>query len=162
MTAKIIISVIGPGEATPAELQQAETIGSLIAQKGAVLLCGGMGGVMEAACRGAAKYNGLTVGILPVEDRFLANKYVQIPIVTGMGQARNVVVARSGHAVIAIGGGYGTLSEIGHALRSGVPVVGLNTWSLVKNGRTDVAIRPTKSPAEAVELAFSIISGEKQ
>jgi len=158
---KKFIAVIGPGEASPKELELAEAIGRLIARQGAVLICGGMGGVMEAACRGACLEKGQTIGILPVDNREMANPYVQVPIVTGMGQARNVVVVRSAQVVIAIGGGYGTLSEIGHALRCGIPVIGLNTWSLVKNGQPDRSIIQTKSPAEAVELALNFIAGEK-
>ena len=111
---------------------------------------------MEAACKGASAEGGLTVGILPGENRQLANPYVQIPIVTGIGYARNVAVVKSAQAVIAIGGNYGTLSESAHALQSGIPVIGLNTWSLSKDGQPDSAIIPAQNPAEAVNKAISL------
>jgi uncharacterized protein (TIGR00725 family) len=110
---------------------------------------------MEAACRGAAAGGGLTVGILPGDDRREANPFVQIPIVTGLGEARNVAVVKSARAVIAIGGGYGTLSEIAHARRNGIPVIGLNsTWNISRNGRPDESIIIAASPEEAVGLAL--------
>jgi uncharacterized protein (TIGR00725 family) len=111
---------------------------------------------MEAACRGANSENGLTVGILPGESRQAANSYVQIPIVTGMGYARNVAVVKSGQAVIAVGGSYGTLSEVSHALQSGIPVIGLNTWSLAKNGEMDNSIIRAQDPVEAVDKALAL------
>ncbi|MDD4985501.1 MAG: TIGR00725 family protein, partial [Dehalococcoidales bacterium] len=94
--------------------------------------------------------------ILPGDSRRAANRYVQIPIVTGIGYARNVAVVKSAHAVIAIGGSYGTLTEIGHALQSGIPVVGLNTWVISRNGREDGSIIPAKTPGEAVEKALEL------
>ena len=112
---------------------------------------------MEAACKGASSEGGLTIGILPGDSHQAANPYVQIPIVTGMGYARNVAVVRSAQAIIAIGGSYGTLSEIGHALQSGIPVIGLNTWSLSRNGQQDNSIIPAQSPAEAVDKAVELI-----
>lgn len=122
------------------------------------MVCGGLGGVMEAACRGASSGGGLTIGILPGENRRAANSYVQIPIVTGIGYARNVAVVKSAQAVIAVGGSYGTLSEIGHALQSGIPVVGLGTWSLSKNGKMNGSIVSAQNPAEAVDMALELIS----
>ena len=111
---------------------------------------------MEAACRGAQSEGGLTIGILPGESRQAANPYVQIPIVTGIGHARNIAVVKSAQAVIAIGGSYGTLSEIGHALQSGIPVIGLNTWSLSRNGQQDNSIILAQNPTEAVNKALSL------
>ena len=113
---------------------------------------------MESACRGAASEGGLTIGILPGESRREANDYVQIPIVTGIGYARNVVVAKSSQAVIAIGGSYGTLTEIGYALQNGIPVISLGTWSLSRNGKTDKSVIPAKDAADAVSIAFEHIS----
>jgi len=124
--------------------------------RGAILVCGGLGGVMEAACKGAQSEGGVTIGILPGENRQAANPYVQIPIVTGIGYARNVAVVKSAQAVIAIGGSYGTLSEIGHALRSGIPVIGLNTWSLSRNGQQDNSIILAQNPTEAVNKALNL------
>jgi len=111
---------------------------------------------MEAACRGASSEDGITVGILPGNSRREANPYVQIPVVTGMGEARNVAVVKSAQAVIAINGSYGTLSEIGHALRIGIPVIGLNTWSLSRKGEADNSIIPAQNPAEAVKKALNL------
>lgn len=154
---KKFIAVIGGSQASRKEISLAEEVGSELAKQGATLVCGGLGGVMEAACRGASSEGGTTIGILPGENQREANSYVQIPIVTGMGYARNVAVVKSAQAVIAIGGSYGTLSEIGHALQSGIPVIGLNTWSLSKNGKLNSSIIPAENPTEAVEKALELI-----
>ncbi|MFC1902084.1 TIGR00725 family protein [Chloroflexota bacterium] len=157
---KIFISVIGGGECSPEEAALAEEVGREIARQGAMLVCGGLGGVMEAACRGASSEGGLTIGVLPGDNRRIANPYVHIPIVTGIGYARNVAVAKSGQAVIAIAGSYGTLSEIGHALQSGIPVIGLNTWSLCRGGQADNAIIAVDNPKEAVTKAIELINNK--
>jgi len=156
---KRLIAVIGGGQCTKEEARLAEEVGRELARRGAILVCGGLGGVMEAACRGADQEGGVTIGILPGESRQSANPYVQIPIVTGMGHARNVAVVKSAQAVIAIAGSYGTLSEIGHALQSGIPVIGLNTWSLSRDGQPDNAIIPAQDPAEAVDKALNLARG---
>jgi uncharacterized protein (TIGR00725 family) len=154
--AKRFIAVIGGGQCSKAEAGVAEAVGRELARHGAVLVCGGLGGVMEAVCRGADAEGGVTIGVLPGEDRAAANPHVQIPIVTGMGYARNVAVVRSAQAVIAVGGSYGTLSEIAHARQAGLPVIGLNTWSLSRNGEADSSIVPAQSPEEAVSIALSL------
>ena len=156
MDKKKFIAVIGGNQASKEEARLAEAVGRELAKKGATLVCGGLGGVMEAACRGASAEGGVTVGILPGENRQAANPYVQIPIVTGIGYARNVAVVKSAQAVIAIGGIYGTLSEIGHALQSGIPVIGLNTWTLSRNGQIDDSIIVAQRPAEAVDKALKL------
>jgi len=153
---KRFIAVIGGGECSTEEAELAEEVGRELARQGAILVCGGMGGVMAAACKGASSQDGLTIGILPGNSRQQANPHVQIPIVTGLGEARNVLVVKSAQAVIAIGGSYGTLSEIGHALRSDTPVIGLNTWSLSRNSQPDNSIIPAQNPAEAVRKALSL------
>ncbi len=153
---KKIIAVIGGSQCSPQEARLAEEVGRELARRGVTLVCGGLGGVMEAACRGANSEGGLTIGILPGESRQAANPYVQIPIVTGIGYARNVAVVKSAQAVIAISGSYGTLSEISHALQSGIPVIGLNTWSLSKNGQQDNSIVIAQNPAEAVDKALNL------
>lgn len=158
----VFIGVIGGREISHEVADLAEEIGREIARRGAVLVCGGLGGVMEAACRGASAEGGLTVGILPGDDRRAANPYVRIPIVTGLGAARNVAVVRSSQAVIAVNGGYGTLSEIGHALQSGIPVVGLETWSLTTGGREDTAVIVATTPADAVDIALSLAERTSQ
>ena len=156
MINKKLIAVIGGGQCSNKEAKVAEEVGRELARHGAILVCGGLGGVMEAACRGASAEGGITIGILPGENRQAANPYVQIPIVTGMGYARNIAVVKSAQAVIAIGGNYGTLSEIAHTLQSGIPIIGLNTWSLSKNGRQDNSIILAKNPVEAVDKALSL------
>ena len=150
------IAVIGGSQPSSEEAKLAEAVGRELAKRGAILVCGGLGGVMEAACKGASSEGGVTVGILPGDSRQAANPYIQIPIVTGMGYARNVAVVKSAQAVIAIGGNYGTLSEISHALQSGIPVIGLNTWTLSKNDRQDNSIIIVQSPTEAVNKALSL------
>jgi len=155
---KRFIAVIGGSDCTPEEARLAEEVGRGLARNGAVLICGGLGGVMRAACKGASAEGGLTVGILPGNRRQTANPYVNIPIVTNLGEARNIIVVKSAEAIIAIGGGYGTLSELGHALRNGTPVIGLNTWSLSRNERPDSSIVLARNPADAVKKALSAIN----
>ncbi|MFC1971155.1 TIGR00725 family protein [Chloroflexota bacterium] len=156
----IFIAVIGGGECSSQVTRLAEEVGCEIARQGAVLVCGGLGGVMEAACRGVVSGGGLTIGILPGDNRRTANPYVQIPIITGIGHARNVTVVKSAQAVIAIDGSYGTLSEIGHALQSGISVIGLNTWSLSINGQADKSIIPADDPKDAVNKAIELINSQ--
>lgn len=155
------IGVIGGGEVSSQVASIAEEVGHEIARQGAVLVCGGLGGVMEAACRGASREGGLTIGILPGDNRLAANPYVSIPIVTGIGHARNVAVVRSSQAIITINGSYGTLSEIGHALQNGIPVIGLNTWSLSIDGRVDDSIIPADSPKDAVNKAMELVNNQQ-
>ncbi len=152
----MIIAVIGDSSCSAEEAKLAETVGEQLAQHGATIVCGGLGGVMEAACRGAWAKGGLTVGILPGEAPGSANPWVSIPVVTGIGEARNVAVVKSAQAVIAIGGGYGTLSEIAYALKSGIPVIGLNTWSLSRNGQESEGIIKIDNANEAVDKAISL------
>ncbi|MFQ6015367.1 MAG: TIGR00725 family protein [Anaerolineae bacterium] len=151
---KLIVAVIGDGQCPPETSRMAEAVGRELARRGAIVICGGLGGVMEAACRGAKGAGGTTIGVLPGSSRHEANPYVDIPIVTGMDQARNVIVVRSAQAVIAVRGGFGTLSEIAHARKLGIPVVGLETWQLGKSGRVVEGIVAAKSPQEAVEKAL--------
>jgi uncharacterized protein (TIGR00725 family) len=154
---KRLIAVIGGSQASKQEIKTAEDIGRELAKRGVTIVCGGLGGVMEAACRGASSEGGITIGILPGENRNEANRYVQIPIVTGMGYARNVAVVKSAQAVIAVGGSYGTLSEIGHAIQSGIPVIGIDSWSLIKGSKTNSSIITAKNAIDAVEKAFDLI-----
>ncbi|MBI3930642.1 MAG: TIGR00725 family protein [Chloroflexi bacterium] len=155
-----IIAVIGGSEPSPEEARLAEEVGRELARQGATLVCGGLGGVMEAACRGASSEGGLTIGILPGDSARAANPYVQIPIVTGIGYARNISVVKSAQAVIAIGGSYGTLSEIAHARQSGIPVIGLATWALSRNGQSDNSIIPAETATEAVNKALSLVTNQ--
>jgi uncharacterized protein (TIGR00725 family) len=157
----MIIAVIGNSSCSPEEAKLAESVGELLAQRGATVICGGLGGVMEAACRGAKSQGGLTVGILPGQDSSAANPWVDIPVVTGIGEARNVAVVKSAQAVIAVGGSYGTLSEIAYALKSNIPVIGLNTWSLARDGQEDDSIIRVRSAEEAVDKAISLAKRRK-
>ncbi len=150
------IAVIGGSRCSSQEAKLAEEVGRELARHGVALVCGGLGGVMEAVCKGCQSEGGLTIGILPGDNRQTANPYVQIPIVTGIGYARNIAVVKSAQAVIAVGGSYGTLSEIAHASQGGIPVIGLNTWSLARNDQPDNSIIPAQSPAEAVDIALSL------
>jgi uncharacterized protein (TIGR00725 family) len=157
----MIIAVIGNSSCSPQEAKLAETVGELLAQQGVTVICGGLGGVMEAVCRGAKSKGGLTAGILPGQDSSMANPWVDIPVVTGLGEARNVAVVKSAQAVIAIGGSYGTLSEIAYALKSRIPVIGLNTWSLSRNGQEDDSIIRVQTATEAVDKAISLAKRHK-
>jgi uncharacterized protein (TIGR00725 family) len=150
----MFVAVVGDGHCSADVAAQAEAVGRELAQRGAILVCGGLGGVMEAACRGAKAAGGLTIGILPGALRRDANRYVDIPIVTGMGEARNVLVVQSAQAVVAVQGEYGTLSEIAHALKLGIPVIGLHTWTLAKEGEERQAIIRAETPQEAVDKAL--------
>lgn len=148
-----MIGVVGAGLCDKKVYEQARKVGKGIAQVGATLVCGGLGGVMEGACRGAHEGGGITVGILPGPDKAQANAYVSIPIVTDLGHARNILVVRSADIVVAVSGGYGTLSEISIALKIGKPVIGLGTWPHIE------AVRYVTTPEEALEaLAFHLTS----
>lgn len=149
------IAVVGPSAATPAEHALGEEIGRLIAETGAVLVCGGLGGLMEAAASGCAKAGGRSVGVLPGE-RSAANPYLTVAVATGMGEARNAIVVRTADAVVAVAGEFGTLSEIALALKMGKPVVGLGTWELGKDGAPVDAIVRASTPAEAVATALRL------
>lgn len=150
------IGIIGASNATKEEYLLAEQVGKRLAEKGVTIICGGLGGVMEACCKGAKSAKGLTIGILPGNSRDDANPYVDIPIPTGISDARNLIIIKSCHAIIAIGGGYGTLSEIAFALRLQIPVIGLKTWELNKISKEQNKIIIAETPEEAVEKAIKL------
>lgn len=150
----MIIAVIGAGSPTKDIFDLAEQVGVELARRGATIICGGLGGVMEAVCRGAKAQGGTTVGVLPGNDPRTANPWVDIPICTGLGHARNVIIVKTGNAVIAVGGSYGTLSEIGHALADQVPVIGLKTWELARRGIIDESLILADDPTDAVDKAI--------
>jgi hypothetical protein len=153
------IAVVGGSEATAAALAAAEKIGAALASAGAIVVCGGLGGVMAAACRGAKSAGGTTVGVLPGIDPSASNRWVDVVIASGLGEARNSLVVGSAAAVIAVDGEYGTLSEIALALRAGTPVVGVGTWSLARpNGQPDTKIVAVEDPDEAVATALRLAS----
>ena len=151
MSMPAYVAVIGASNATEWELATAERVGRLLADAGCVLVCGGLGGVMDAAARGSAAGGGVSIGILPGDDRVDASRHLTVAIASGFGEARNAIVARSADAVVAVGGEFGTLSEIALALKMGKPVIGLGTWEL---GRDDLAKDPIvrlETPEEAVD-----------
>lgn len=156
-----LITVIGGHSAAPPALEDAYQVGLELARRGAVVVCGGLTGVMEAVCRGAKDAGGVTIGILPGHLPDDANSYVDYPIATGMGYMRNAIVAKAGRAVIAIDGAYGTLSEIGHALGEGATVIGLNTWRMSVDGVEDTAILRAVSPVDAVDKAMAVAEAAK-
>lgn len=143
------IAVIGAGLADEPILKVAGEVGRLIAKRKAILLCGGLGGVMEAAARGAKSEGGVTVGILPQSHKNEANPYIDLPIATGLGEGRNVIIARTADVLIAIGGEYGTLSEIAFGLKMGKPVIGIATWDIKDVIKVDNA-------EDAVNEAFKL------
>ncbi|HEX2029685.1 MAG TPA: TIGR00725 family protein [Nitriliruptorales bacterium] len=146
------VAVVGAGTDDPELEALAEEVGRRLAAAGATVVCGGLGGVMAAASRGARAAGGTTLGILPGSDRRDANPWVDVAVPTGMGELRNALIVRTVDAVIAIGGGYGTLSEIAFALKTGVAVIGLRTWSLPET-RPDPLTR-ARDPEEAVGRAL--------
>jgi hypothetical protein len=149
-----VVTVIGAADATREEAAAAERVGQLLAERGAIVVCGGRGGVMEAVCRGAASHGGTTVGILPGSETGEGNAFLTIALPTGMGQARNAIVVLAGRAVIAIGGSAGTLSEIGLALKAGKRVIGLGTWNAHDARGVPAGILEASSPEQAVSLAL--------
>ncbi len=151
------IGVVGERDAPDDLLAAAEEIGREVARRGGTVICGGMGGVMEAAARGSRAKVGTVVGILPGPTAEGGNAYVTIPIVTGMGEGRNIIVARTAEAIIAVGGAYGTLSEIAYALKLGVPVIGFRTWELRRMGLDADPIRRAATAQEAVDAAWTAV-----
>jgi uncharacterized protein (TIGR00725 family) len=148
---KPIIAVIGGRRTEKTLLREAEKVGRLITRKGAYLVCGGLSGVMEAASKGAKSEGGTTVGILPQNDSKEANPFIDIPLATGLGIGRNVIIARTANALIAVGGEYGTLSEIAFALQMGKPVVGIRTWDIK-------GVIGVENADEAVDRIFKMLA----
>ena len=145
------VSVIGGGSVDEATAERARTVGRLLGERGAVVVCGGLGGVMEAACAGASAAGGRTVGILPSADRRDANEYVDVAVATGLGHARNALVVMNGDAVVAVDGGAGTLSELGYAGVFDRPVAGLGTHDAPGIEAVD------DTPAEAVDYVAAAL-----
>ena len=155
MTQRVQISVIGASEGAEDILRDAEAVGRGIAKAGAVLVCGGLTGVMEAASKGASEAGGTVLAVLPTLSPADANPYVTHAVATGTGHARNLAVVASGEAVIAVGGEWGTLSEIAYARKLGRPVVAIQSWTLRNHAGTDLGIVEAASPEEAVKAALS-------
>lgn len=159
----MIISVIGGDAAGIGAVEAAEAVGRELARRGVTLLCGGRGGVMEAACRGARAEGGHTIGIMPGRDarETPPNEFVEFPVYTGLGYARNITVVLSGEAIIAIDGSYGTLSEIAYALIHDKPIVGLDTWDFAYDGFDAERITRASTPEGAVEVAIQLASDKQ-
>jgi uncharacterized protein (TIGR00725 family) len=147
LSAGAYVAVLGPGEASAEQESVAEEVGRLLGERGAVVVCGGLGGVMEAVCRGAREGGGTTVGILSGDDRSAANGYVDVVLATGMGEMRNALVAGSADVLIAVGGEFGTLSEIALGLKAGKRVIGLGTWDID-------GVEAVEGPEDAVQAAL--------
>jgi uncharacterized protein (TIGR00725 family) len=160
MSRPVQIAVIGAADGSDQALEAAEEVGRLLAEAGAAVVCGGRGGVMEAAARGAAKSGGTAIGILPGSDPGEANEHITHVVATGVGQARNLAVVGSGEAVIAVDGHWGTLSEIAFARRLGRAVVALRSWELRHHTEDDLGIVEAESAAEAVDKALAAV-GER-
>lgn len=154
------VAVIGAGRATAGEDRTAEEVGRRLAAAGAVVVCGGLGGVMEAACRGAKSSGGTTVGILPGTSRVDANPFVDVAIPTGLGELRNGLVVRAADAIVAVGGEFGTLSEIALALKARKPVVSIGGWELSRGGQRDETIDRVANAEDAVARALAACAGE--
>ncbi len=154
MIKKNLIAVIGGRKVDKSLLKEAEMVGKLLARRDAILLCGGLGGVMEAVSRGMKSEGGLTVGILPQDHNEKANAFIDVPIATGLGIGRNVIIARTADAVIAVGGEYGTLSEIAFSLQMGKPVAGIKTWGIK-------GVIPVRDAEEAVKKIYEILTTTK-
>lgn len=154
-----VIAVIGPGTSLSPDVEAlAEQVGREVARSSSTLICGGLGGVMEAACRGARSEGGRTVGILPGYSADEANGWVEVPIATGLGEARNLVIVRTADAVIAVGGRYGTLTEIAFALHEGKPVIGLGSWKLTQPGKQVDELKHANDAKDAIRKALAAIS----
>ncbi len=154
------ISLIGASKCGKDLYKLAYDVGREIAKRKAILICGGLGGVMDASAKGAKEVGGMTVGILPGDTRIGASKYLNVSLPTGMGEARNVLVIKAADVVIAIGGEYGTLSEIAHALKMNIPVVGLKTWDIGKDEFGVSRIIKVDDPISAVEKAYKLAKSE--
>jgi uncharacterized protein (TIGR00725 family) len=150
-----VVSVAGGSTCTPQESALAEEVGRRLAEAGAILVCGGGSGVMEAACRGAIGAGGWTVGFLPGAEAGAGNLYLSLAVPTGLGEGRNVLVVRAGQALIAIGGGYGTLSEIALGLKMSRRVIGLSTWAATAPHGEAAGVLQAHTPEEAVTLALA-------
>jgi len=144
----VYAAVVGAGQPSESEAEAAEEVGRRLAEAGAVVITGGGGGVMAAASRGAARAGGLVIGILPGADRAAANRWVAVALTTGLGELRNGLIVRAADVVVAVGGAYGTLSEVALALATGTPVIGLDSWAID-------GLHAAATPAEAVTQALA-------
>lgn len=154
MTPRRAIAVVGPSDADDALRETAYAVGKLLAQRGAVVMTGGLGGVMAAASQGAHDADGLVIGLLPTSEPADANEFVDVAIPTGLGELRNGLLVRSVDGVIAVGGSWGTMSEIALAMRTGTPVVCLLGWKISDQAGARVNLVSASSAAEAIDVLF--------
>ena len=152
---KTVIAVVGAGKCSKKLRDMAAKVGNYIAEQGGVLVCGGMGGVMEGAAKGAKEAGGVTIGVLPTDNKEDANEYIDYVIPTGFGEARNIIVVRSADAVVALPGKYGTLSEMAFALKAKKPLVSVSAWKLGEE------IHQVEDPVEAAKLAMELAAERK-
>jgi uncharacterized protein (TIGR00725 family) len=150
-----LVAVCGESDPQTSLADLASALGRGIAERGAVLICGGLTGVMEHAARGARAAGGLTIGLLPGDDPDAANEYIDVAIATGLGHARNAVLARTADGVVALGGGLGTLSEIALALRNRRPAIGVQTWHFDRDGRVEPELPVAANPKDALDWLFA-------
>jgi len=155
---QLYVAVIGSGDATAEEMATAEEVGGLLAQEGVVVISGGLGGVMAASCKGATAQGGQTVGLLPGRDRSEGNDYLTVSLPTGLGELRNGLVVNSADGIISIGGGWGTLSEIGLAMRTGKPLVLIRSWQIGSPQDPGQILRTAETAGEAVQTILAQIS----
>ena len=155
----VYVAVVGGSKYEEKAATDARTVGRLLAEAGAVVLCGGGAGVMEGVCEGAKHVGGTTIGFLPGDDRGHANDFVDFALPTGLGEMRNMLVVTAADVVVAVSGEFGTLSEIAFALRIGKPVIGVNTWELAKDGQKNEAIEVADTPKDAVRRALELAKG---
>ena len=154
-----LVAVCGESDPQTSLADLAFELGHGIAERGAILICGGLTGVMEHAARGARAAGGLTVGLLPGDEPDDANAYIDLAIATGLGHARNAVLARTADGVVALGGGLGTLSEIALALRDGRPAIGIQTWRFDRQGRTEPELPTAGNVNDALTWLFARMGG---
>ena len=151
---KPVIAVVGANKCSKKLRDQAAEVGRYVAEKGGVIVCGGLGGIMEGAARGAKEANGVTIGILPTDNADDANEYIDYVVPTGFGEARNILVVRTADAVVAFPGKYGTLTEMAFALQAGKPLISVNAWKLGDG------IKQVETPLEAAKLAMEMAGGK--
>jgi uncharacterized protein (TIGR00725 family) len=151
---RLQVAVVGGGHADEEDCDAAARVGRALGEAGAVVVTGGLGGVMAAACRGARDGGGTSLAILPGVDRSAANEFVDVAVASGLGEGRNLLVVRNADAVVAVGGEFGTLSEIALALQAGIPVVGLGTFELAKRGREVGGVIRAETPEQAADTAL--------
>ncbi len=158
MSGRRYVAVVGPSSAADEEYEVAERLGGALAERGHVVVCGGGGGVMAAVSRGAEEHGGIVVGLLPGDDRHEGNRHLTVAIPTGLGELRNALVVRAADAVVAVGGSWGTLTEVAFAVRSGVPVVAIGGWRVTDGNHEVAGVLPARDLAEALATLDDLLA----